>query len=65
LALEADGHILEQVRGPLQLECPPLATVFGLGQQPAAALDGGRQAGGQGALVAPQAGPELAGLKGA
>jgi hypothetical protein len=42
LALEADGHLLEQVRGPLQLEGPSLAAVLGLGQQAAAAFNGGR-----------------------
>src|SRR5262245_60506505 len=60
LALKAHGYLLEQVCGPLQLAGSPPAAVFGLGQQPGAAVDGGGEAGGKGGLVAPQARSQLA-----
>jgi hypothetical protein len=48
---------VEEFGGAVQFGRPLVAAVLGLGQQSTAAVDGGGQAGGQGGLVALQAGP--------
>jgi hypothetical protein len=54
-ARREDGLDLPQALGePVQLGGAPLPVLLGVGQQPAAALDRGQQASGQGGLVAVQ-----------